>query len=188
LIGPAGASESLLEALTSCGIPYVIGGSVASGAHGAPRATLDVDIVADLTPEKIRKLAELLGKDFYLDAEAAIEAIQRGRPFNVISMRDVVKFDFFPAGSDPLGPSQLARSLLVKIDLLSTRPVPIASPEDVILAKLRWYDQGGRTSERQFNDILGVIKVKEPDIDWVYIRDWAAKLGISDLLERLPCS
>ena len=82
--------------------------------------------------------------------------------------------------------AQLRRKRMTKVDFLSEVEVPVASAEDVVLAKLRWYDQGGRSSERQWNDILGVLRVQGPAIDWAYIEEWAPRLKVGDLVAQLP--
>lgn len=179
-------AEALLWALDVLEVEYAVVGSVASSAHGEPRATMDVDFVARLTEPALERLAALLGAQFYFDVETALEALRRGGSFNILSLRDVTKFDFFPAGADAFGAAQLARKVLVRVEFLSGIEVPVASPEDVALAKLRWFDQRGRTSEKQWSDILGILRVQGERIDWAYIEEWAPRLGVADLLARLP--
>jgi len=179
-------AEELLAELNRLGVDYVLVGSVASSALGEPRATMDVDLFARLSETLLSKLAAQLGKRFYFDLETARAALRRGGSFNVISMVDVTKFDFFPAGTDDFAASQLARKRFVRVDFLSNLPVPVASAEDTVLAKLRWFDQGGRSSERQWSDILGVLRVQGARIDWPYIEFWAPQLGLADLVDKLP--
>ena len=52
-----------------------------------------------------------------------------------------------------------------------------------MLSKLQWYKAGGETSERQWTDILNVIRAT-PDMDWAYMGSWAARLGVDTLLTR----
>jgi hypothetical protein len=179
-------AHDLLWALEVLNVDYVVVGSVASSAHGEPRATMGIDLLARFTEPLLARLGVLLGTQFYFDVETAGEALRRGRPFNILSMRDVTKFDFFPAGADAFGSAQLARKEYARVDFLSDIEVPVASAEDVILAKLRWFDQGGRTSEKQWNDILGVLRVQGERIDWGYIEEWAPQLGVADLMAKLP--
>ena len=58
-----------------------------------------------------------------------------------------------------------------------------SSPEDVIISKIQWYELGGRVSERQWLDIIGVIKVQENALEKEYLRAWAQQLGIAELLK-----
>jgi hypothetical protein len=176
----------LLRALEVIGMEYVVVGSIASGAHGEARATVDVDFLARITYPMIRRLAALLGDDFYFDVETAEEALRMGRSFNIMSNVEVLKFDFFPVGADEYGAAQLARKEFIEVPFLAEVAVPVISAEDVVLAKLRWYDQAGRVSERQWSDILGVLRVQGDNLDWAYIEEWAPRLGVADLLEKLP--
>ena len=66
----------------------------------------------------------------------------------------------------------------------SDRQLYFASAEDTILQKLNWYRKGGETSERQWHDILGVIKVQSENLDAQYLNKWAKSLGLSDLLAK----
>jgi hypothetical protein len=59
-----------------------------------------------------------------------------------------------------------------------------ASPEDTVLAKLEWYRMGGEASERQWRDILGVLKTRAGELDLAYLHQWAGELQVSDLLAR----
>ena len=56
--------------------------------------------------------------------------------------------------------------------------------EDIILSKLEWYRMGGGVSERQWRDVLGVLKVQGERLDHAYMQRMAAELGVADLLER----
>jgi hypothetical protein len=60
----------------------------------------------------------------------------------------------------------------------------VASPEDVILSKLRWFRQCGEVSDQQWNDVLGVIAVQGDKLDLPYLREWAESLGLTKLLEQ----
>ena len=64
------------------------------------------------------------------------------------------------------------------------RDFAIASAEDVVLHELRWFRDGGEVSDRQWSDVLGVLRVQGDALDVEHMRRWAAALGTSDLLER----
>src|SRR5436305_423334 len=62
-------------------------------------------------------------------------------------------------------------------------PFFVESAEDVVLNELRWYRLGGEVSERQWGDILGVLRVQAGLLDTIYLEHWAARLGLADLLD-----
>ena len=43
---------------------------------------------------------------------------------------------------------------------------------------------GGEVSDRQWGDVLGVLKLRGTALELQYLRHWAAVLDINDLLER----
>jgi hypothetical protein len=184
---PAEGFERLLSVLDRLEIPYYVGGSVASSAHGIPRTTMDVDLVADLQPNQIDEFVELLQSDFYADAPMIREALLRRRSFNLIHMPSAYKFDVFPVRSDQFSRGELSRRRITEIRSIGPQPIEcaVATPEDTILRKLEWYRAGGETSERQWNDLRGILKVSGATLDRAYLRQWAEFLKVSDLLERL---
>jgi hypothetical protein len=182
-----GAFRRLVEAIERNGIPYMVGGSLASSIHGIHRYTNDIDIVAQFTHNQIFLLAKDLSADFYADGEAMLDALKRGRSFNVIHLASSYKFDFFPATNDPYSHVQLERRKVEDVVLGPDDVIrcPVATPEDIILAKLMWYRLGGEQSDSQWNDLRGVRSVQSPNLDLDYLHKWADHLKVRDLLERL---
>jgi hypothetical protein len=171
--------------LDKLGIPYAVGGSVASSYHGIPRATNDVDLVAEIRPAQAGALAAGLSPDFYADEDLIRDALLSGRAFNIIHFKTTYKFDFFPVSRDPHDVQQMARRVVVHSDLLGEDvSFPVASAEDTILAKLAWFKKGGYESARQWNDVLGVVRIQEGRLDLPYLREWAPRLGVEEWLER----
>lgn len=175
----------VVETFRRLGIRYYIAGSVASSAHGMPRSTLDVDIVADLAPEHITPLVETLEGKYYIEASALREALRRRTSFNIIHLETLLKVDIFPLKHEAYHSGTMDRarpgSLVGEGRELE---VNFSAPEDVILHKLLWYRQGGEVSDRQWADVVGVLRVQGPALDSGYLREWAPRLGIADLLER----
>jgi len=166
------------------GVRYAVGGSLSSSLHGVMRSTLDVDIVADMRLEHIQPLVAALSPEFYADDEMMRDAIERHSSFNLIHYETSFKVDVFIPKPRPFDQMQLERRALAAITTDPERSLYVTSPEDVILSKLEWYRMGGEVSDRQWRDILGVLKTKTGGIDLDYLRHWAKELKVADLLER----
>ena len=163
---------------------YVVGGSFASSLYGEPRSTNDIDLVADLRADKVHQLVSALGPEYYLSVPAIEEAVRSGGSFNVIHMRTAVKVDVFISGSDALDRERLRRRRRVSIsDDEPTVSLFVDTPEDTILRKLEWFHRGGRSSERQWRDVVGVLRIQRDILDQTYMREWATRLDIGDLLD-----
>ena len=174
----------VVDALKSLQIPYYIGGSVASSAHGVVRGTLDADIIADLQPRHVAPLVKMLENQYYLSDRAMREAIQRRSCFNLIYLPTMFKVDLFVPKDRPYNRAAFQKIQSKVFDEETGRQFYVASPEDTILAKLEWYRLGDESSEKQWNDVLGIIKVQQKALDRAYLEKWAAELGLSDLLEK----
>ncbi len=183
-MSPADAFDILRAALEAAGIRYAVGGSWASTAYGEPRFTNDVDILANVTPQNVAVFLNHLPDSFYADAEEALSAILRGRPFNVIHMHTVLKFDLFPSSAFPLGSEELDRAVLLEDTGLSKSPAWFVTPEDIILAKLYWFKLAGEVSEVQWRDITGVVRGCSASLDHAYLERAASDLGVRHLLHR----
>lgn len=172
------------QTLERLGIPYAVGGSLASSLHGVMRSTLDVDIVADMKLEHIPALVAALSKEFYADNEMMKDAIERRSSFNLIHYETAFKVDIFIRKLRAFDQMQLARRQTVVIATDPEARVYVVSPEDIILSKLEWFRLGGEGSERQWRDVLGVLKIRAGELDLDYLRKWAGELNVSDLLEH----
>ena len=170
--------------LDELGIPYLVVGSVASSLLGISRATVDVDMVADLRAEQIPSFVERLREEFYVDDLAVRRAVASRRVFNLIHFDSLFKIDIYLPSGDDFSRQELGRRRPETLLPASTQTVYLATPEDTILAKLRWYVRGGSSSERQLADVAGIIKVQDELLDLEYLREWADRLSVRELLEQ----
>jgi len=166
------------------GVPYLIGGSLASTLYGMVRTTQDSDIIAEMQLKHVQLFVTSLQNEFFIDEEMIAESIQRNSSFNIIHRDTMFKVDVFIPRPRPFHQSQLARAQRQTFFLESEMSANFASAEDTILSKLEWYRMGGEVSDRQWRDILGVLKTREGELDLNYLRKWAKELKVSDLLER----
>lgn len=152
------ALTPLIEAFERLGITYYIGGSVSSSLHGLARRTQDVDVIADIEPGQVRSLVQALQSDYYyVDEQAWKDAVRRGFPYNVLHLGTMLKVDLIPLKRRAFTREE-ARRAQTHILEAGTRPVRVASAEDAALTKLEWFEMGGRSSTRQWNDILGIMR------------------------------
>ncbi len=183
-----GESGKVILAVTTVfeklGIAYAVGGSISSSLHGVMRSTIDIDIIADMHPEHIEQFVAALSRDFYADDEMIRGAIEQRSSFNLIHYDTAYKVDVFIPKQRKFDLSQLERRENAPISNDPERSVYLTSPEDVILSKLEWYRMGGEISDRQWLDVLGVLKTKSGQLDIEYLRRMAAELKVLDLLER----
>lgn len=178
-----GILEPLIRIFEEIGVPYYIGGSLASSAYGIARATMDIDLVADLKLDHVEMLVKTLEQEYYIDGDMIKEAIDRRSSFNIIHLETSMKIDIFVLTDSPYFKNAFFRKRAEILDE-EGRVFFLPSPEDIILIKLDWYKLGGCTSERQWNDILGVLKVQKGNLDIKYLQHWAAELKVDKLLHQ----
>ncbi|HKG96399.1 MAG TPA: DUF6036 family nucleotidyltransferase [Pyrinomonadaceae bacterium] len=181
---PLSVLSQLTATLDHAGIRYVLVGSFASSIHGIYRSTADIDLLADIKAGHVRPLFEALRNSFYVDEQAIREAVAQRGSFNVIHFDSVFKVDFFVPKSDDFAAAQLNRRELKKISSDRDEAVYVATAEDTVLAKLRWYRAGNEISNTQWNDVVGILRISKVRLDIAYLRLWAEKLGLTDLLQK----
>ena len=179
------ALEPLIKAFDDLGILYYIGGSVASSAYGISRTTLDVDMVLSLLPDHIPLLVRKLKSSYYIDPDMITDAIQKHSSFNLLHLATMLKIDVFILQDKPYPQKAFERKIQDKLDdSPEALSIYLCTPEDVILNKLEWYKAGGEVSERQWSDIIGVIKVQGDSLDKEYLKFWSKELEVFYLLEE----
>jgi hypothetical protein len=173
----------VVTALDACGIPYTIGGSLASSFSGEPRASIDADILVDMTSGHVEALVGALGGEFYADADGLRRAVADHGTTNLIHRPSGIKIDLFVAHSY-LDARQLERRRRIRVTVNPDRFLYIHSPEDILLQKLYWYRLGGEVSDRQWRDIRGVLVRQGTRLDRDYLAATAQRAGLTDLLVR----
>ena len=173
--------------LEKLGIPYLIGGSLASTLYGMVRTTQDSDIISEMRPEHIQPFVTSLQNEFFIDEEMIADSIQQNSSFNIIHRDTMFKVDVFIPRPRPFQRSQITRAKRQTFSLEKEMSANFASAEDTILSKFEWYRMGGEVSDRQWRDTpvgVGVLKTRAGELDLDYLRKWAIELKVNDLLER----
>jgi hypothetical protein len=176
--------RDVASALRQLGVSFALGGSWASSMQGEARDTRDADINVEPFPGREAEFAEAFGPDYYVSQDAIRDAIQRHSSFNIIHSPSGFKVDVFIRKDTPFARSVLARRKPMTIPGDPPEPIDVISPEDIILHKLEWFRRGGETSERQWLDVLGVLRVQAGRLDEAYLEHWAAELHVADLLAK----
>jgi len=176
--------QDFTDVLEQLNIPYAISGSMASSIYGRVRFTQDADITVDPFENRAEKLFEFLKPEFYISKEAMYQALRQRSSFNVIHFESAFKFDIFIRKDTAFEKQLMLRRKSLKLSDSLDKSFSVISPEDIILLKLQWYGSGGRVSEQQWNDILGILEVQAGKLDLEYLNKWGAILGIGELLQK----
>lgn len=165
------------------GVAYAVGGSLASSMHGEPRATHDVDVLIELSLDALPALLSRLAGEYYVSEAAARRAIESRTCFNLVHLVSGNKLDLFVAGPEPLDVLQLETCRVCP--LTDGGPaVRVTAPEVIVLRKLAWYRAGNEASERQWRDVLGILRVQGEALELDRIRALAEELQLGELLAR----
>ena len=144
---------------------------------------MDIDLVAEMAESHIPEFVSALVGDYYVDADMIREAIRERSSFNLIHQATMFKVDvFIPKGR--LYDREAMRRRHRERFSAEGLEVPVATAEDIVLAKLEWFERGGRSSERQWRDVLGIIRMQGEALDAEYLQHWAAELGVAELLSK----
>ena len=174
--------KRVIQVLNRAEIQYMITGSVASSLQGEPRSTHDIDMVIAIRRSLVKKLVEdFPPPDFYLNEDSILEAINKQSMFNLIDITSGDKIDFWILTDEAFDRSRFSRK--INENFMSIK-MQVSTPEDTILAKLRWAKLSGG-SEKQFTDALRVYEVQYGKLDINYLNRWAKKLGVELSWKRL---
>lgn len=171
------------HAIEAVGGTYFVGGSLASSLQGEPRATNDIDIVLEIPLGRINALADALGPDFDVDRAMLRDALLHGRSCNIFFLPVLMKVDLFAVGPAPYDEVEFSRKRARTVTA-SGEMLVIKAPEDTVLRKLLWFREGGGVSEKQWRDIIEVLRVSGAEMDRSYLTSWADRLGLRELLAK----
>jgi len=172
------------DILDRFGIAYAVGGSMASSAYGVVRFTEDADIAVEPFDGMAQDFFECVKADYYISKEAMLQALEQRSSFNVIHLESAFKIDVFVRKDSPFEKQFFSRRRALKLGDAMEQSFSVVSPEDIILLKLQWYDSGGRASQRQWDDVLGILRIQANKLDSEYLVKWAGILQIEDLLKN----
>lgn len=170
--------------LNQIGIPYLVGGSFASGSWGNPRQTNDLDIAIKIRPDQVDPLIESLKSNYMVsrtDVVKAMSSSETYRSFQLLHFKEVFKIDVFVPLPSQYVDEEFARSR--QIEFVPDVFANCASPECIVIQKLRWFDLGNRISDRQWNDIVQVLEVQQGLLDEPFLDRWTTHFGLYDLLQ-----
>ena len=179
--GPLDLVRQVAAILDALDVRYALGGSMASSLIGEPRSTVDVDIAVRLERGAGAAFLDRANAEFYVPLDAARAAIASQSSFNLVDTAHGLKVDVFVLGDGLLDRMQIERRVSVSISDRS-EPIWVTSPEDQVLRKLDWFRHGGHESERQWRDVVQILRVRRDDIDREYLDDVASQVGLSALL------
>jgi hypothetical protein len=182
-LDPLGVALRVAEALEGVGAEYLVGGSLASSIAGEPRSTLDIDLVVRLTEAQVDGFVDRLGDEFYADRASIRRAIRDRTSANILHLDSAMKVDLFVLEPGPFEQGQMARRRRVEVRSPDGF-LYVYSAEDIVIQKLRWYRLGNEVSERQWRDVLGVLRVSGTGLDRDYLLEGARTVGVEDLLVR----
>jgi hypothetical protein len=180
--GPLDLLAQVAAIFDGLGISYALGGSMASSLVGEPRSTVDVDIAIKLEREAGVALLDRVSAEFYVPVDSARVAIGAHSSFDLIDTAHGLKVDLFVLGDGLLDRMQIERRIKITIPCIADG-LWVTSPEDQVLRKLDWYRSSGHESQRQWRDVVGILRVHGDALDVGYLDGTAQELGLRTLLD-----
>jgi hypothetical protein len=177
---PGDLFRRISNLLEQAAIPYMLTGSFASSVYGMHRGSADIDFIIAADEAGIRRLLDQLPpNDFYSELNQALEACRSNSMFNLIDSVSGLKVDFIFLKRRRFSHEEFERR---KKATVGEVPLYIATPEDIVVAKLEWAKLG--ESSRQIEDAAGILKVRADELDISYIEKWVSELGLTSEWSR----
>ncbi len=186
IIDPEKLLLKITPILKDLKISYFITGGLAVSIWGRPRATFDIDIIIKLIEPEVPALVKALrkiSKAGYIDEDVAKQAIVQKGEFNFLDPKSGLKIDFWIAKDDLRSKIAYSRR---KVKKIHGQQIYFVSPEDLILSKLIWYKES--QSSRHLEDIESVLKISKKKLDLKYLKNWAKRLGVLGIFNKLLSS
>jgi hypothetical protein len=183
-LDPVSITTKVTTVLEQLGVRYFISGSLASTLYGVVRTTMDSDVVADLNQQHIGDLVSSLENEFYIDEDMISAAVRQRSSFNIIHRDSFFKVDVIIPELRPYLNFQFTRAQRQVLSIEPEIQAMVASPEDIVLAKLEWYRMGGEVFERHWRDVVGILGVQAGLLDMSYLNRMAEELGVKDLIQK----
>ena len=166
--------QKVVEILDEAGVQYMLTGSLAAAYYAVPRATQDIDLVLETEAEGVERLVGgLQAEGWYVDQDAALEALRRRGQFNTIDPDSGWKADFLVRKERPYSLEEFGRRQ--RISILGV-DVAVASVEDVLISKLEWAYLGDSALQRR--DVVQLLERSWTRLDHTYLQKWIAQLGL----------
>ncbi len=165
-------------------LEYLVGGSFASSIFGNRRSTNDLDLVVEISEFDVEPFVAAFSKEFMVSQasiEQAIAANELYSSFQITHEEELFRVDFFMRSYDDFSQAEFERAR--RVEIVPGLPSPVSGPECIVLRKLQWYVLGGRVSDRQWNDIVGVLEIQKGHLDESFMDTWSARLGLRELLD-----
>ena len=162
-------------------ISYALGGSLASSMFGEPRGTIDIDLAVQLERQQLDDFLGALDVEFYVPFEAARRAVEQSDSFNLID-ESGFKVDIFVLGDRPLDRHQLEHRQRIMVREDPPQYLWVSAPASQVLRKLEWYRAGGSVSERQWRDVVGILRAQRTVLNLTDLSRLAASTGLDGLL------
>ena len=181
--GPIDLAITFAALLESLDLDYALGGSVAATFFGEPRTTIDVDFAVRLSHAALERVLAVAGPAFYVPEQSALDAVATASSFNLIHDSGL-KIDVFVVGDGVLDTNQLRRRVRISARATPAAEIWITAPEDLILRKLAWFRDGGEVSDRQWRDVVGLLRTQRGFLDTAYLVATASEVDLQSLLHR----
>lgn len=182
-MNPNDIVAKVAAALDRAQIPFMLVGSFSSNAYGIERTTQDADFVLTFESHSIADLIRELGPDFKVESQLGFETVTMTSRYIATHRTPVFKIELFLLGDDPHDVARFARR---KTGTIGNQPIPLPTPEDVVITKLRWSRLGKRSKD--IHDAQNVLAVQQGKLDLEYIRHWCDQHATRDLLESTLAS